>query len=72
MTNRKQEISERLERFLILPDANEWIYIRELRNEIAHDYPLLENDIVHILNELLTKTDVLYGIYDKMKAVYKE
>ena len=33
--------------------------------------PLLENDIVHILNELLTKTDVLYGIYDKMKAVYK-
>ena len=71
MTNRKQEISERLERFLILPDANEWIYIRELRNEIAHDYPLLENDIVHILNELLTKTDVLYGIYDKMKTVYE-
>ena len=65
-----RDILNRLERFQILPDANEWIYIRELRNEIAHDYPLLENDVVHILNELLTKTDVLYGIYDKMKAVY--
>lgn len=45
--------------------------ISELRNEIAHDYPLLENDVVHILNELLSKTNVLYSIYDKMKAVYK-
>lgn len=66
-----RDILNRLERFHILPDANEWLYIRELRNEIAHDYPLLENDVVHILNELLTKTDVLYGIYDKMKAIYK-
>ena len=49
----------RLERYQILPNANEWIYMRELRNEIAHDYPLLENDIVHILNELLSKTNVL-------------
>lgn len=66
-----RDILNRLERFQILPDANEWVYIRELRNEIAHDYPLMENDVVHILNELLSKTDVLCGIYDKMKAVYK-
>ena len=66
-----RDILNRLERFQILPDANEWVYIRELRNEIAHDYPLMENDVVHILNELLSKTDVLCGIYDKMKAIYK-
>ena len=66
-----RDILNRLERYQILPNANEWIYMRELRNEIAHDYPLLENDIVHILNELFSKTNVLYGIYDKMKAVYK-
>jgi uncharacterized protein with HEPN domain len=66
-----RDILNRLERFQILPEANEWIYIRELRNEIAHDYPLMENDVVHILNELLSKTDVLYCIYDKMKTIYK-
>lgn len=66
-----RDILNRLERYQILPNANEWIYMRELRNEIAHDYPLLENDIVHILNELLSKTNVLYGIYEKIKALYK-
>jgi len=65
-----RDILNRLERFRILPDANEWVYIRELRNEIAHDYPLMENDVVHILNELLSKTEVLFGIYEKMKAMY--
>ena len=65
-----RDILNRLERFRILPDANEWVYIRELRNEIAHDYPLMENDVVHILNELLSKTEVLFGIYEKLKAVY--
>ena len=29
----------RLERYLIIPSADEWTYIRELRNEISHDYP---------------------------------
>ena len=65
-----RDILNRLERFRILPDANEWVYIRELRNEIAHDYPLMENDVVHILNELLSKAEVLFGIYEKMKVVY--
>ena len=65
-----RDILNRLERYHILSDANEWIYIRELRNEIAHDYPLLENDVVRILNELFSKVDVLYGIYDKLKASF--
>ena len=65
-----RDILNRLERYHILPDTNEWIYIRELRNEIAHDYPLMENDVVRILNELFSKVNVLYGIYDKLKACY--
>lgn len=66
-----RDILNRLERYHILPDANEWIYIRELRNEIAHDYPLMENDVVRILNELFSKVNVLYGIYDKLGIVSK-
>ena len=65
-----RDILNRLEKYKFLPDANEWIYIRELRNEIAHDYPLMENDVVTILNELFSKVNTMYGIYDKLKAVY--
>lgn len=65
-----RDILNRLEKYKFLPDANEWIYIRELRNEIAHDYPLMENDVVHILNELFSKVNTMYGIYDKLKVAY--
>lgn len=65
-----RDILNRLEKYKFLPDANEWIYIRELRNEIAHDYPFMENDVVHILNELFSKVNTMYGIYDKLKAAY--
>ena len=63
-----RDILNRLERFNIIPSADEWIYIRELRNEIAHDYPLYENEIVAILNELVVKVEVVIDIYNKLKV----
>ncbi|ADV43935.1 hypothetical protein [Bacteroides helcogenes] len=65
-----RDILNRLERYRILPGAEEWTYIRELRNEISHDYPLQEADVVTILNELLSKVEVLFGIYHKLKNIY--
>ena len=62
-----RDILNRLERFNIIPSADEWVYIRELRNEIAHDYPLYENEIVVILNELVVKVEVVIDIYNKLK-----
>lgn len=43
---------------------------QEIIDEISHDYPLLESDVVTILNELLSKVEVLFGIYQKLKNVY--
>lgn len=65
-----RDILNRLERYLIIPSADEWTYIRELRNEISHDYSLLESDMVTILNELFSKVEVLHAIYNKLKNVY--
>lgn len=65
-----RDILNRLERYLLIPSADEWTYIRELRNEISHDYPLLESDVVAVLNELLSKVELLFGIYHKLKDVY--
>lgn len=64
-----RDILNRLERYQFIESAEEWGYIRELRNEIAHDYPLLENDVVSVLNELISKVPLLKGIYNRIKAV---
>lgn len=65
-----RDILDRLERYRLLPSAEEWVYIRELRNELAHDYPVSDNDVVELLNELFIKTGVLFGIYEKIKQAY--
>lgn len=66
-----RDILNRLERFHFIDNAEEWGYIRELRNEIAHDYPLLENDIVSVINELISKVFTLEDIYGRLKGVLK-
>lgn len=63
-----RDILNLLERYHFIDSADEWGYIRELRNEIAHDYPLMENDIVPVLNELISKVSILKSIYKRMKA----
>ena len=67
-----RDILNRLERYLIIPSADEWIYMRELRNEISHDYPLLDTDVITILNELLSKVEVLFSIYNELKNRFNQ
>lgn len=67
-----RDVLDRLERYRIIPSANDWVYIRELRNELSHDYPLLEADVVTVLNELFQKVYVLLDIYDKIKRAVQQ
>ena len=67
-----RDILNRLERYHLINSAEEWVYIRELRNEIAHDYPLSDTDVVEVLNELFSKVEVLFTIYEKIKQACKE
>lgn len=62
-----RDILNLLERYHFIENAEEWGYIRELRNEIAHDYPLSENDVVSVLNELISKVSTLKAIYERLK-----
>ena len=66
-----RDILNMLERYSLLPDANEWTYIRELRNETAHDYPLFNSDVLAVLNELFSKTKTLVEIYENIKSVFE-
>ena len=65
-----RDILDRLERYRLLHSTEEWFYIRELRNELTHDYPVSDKDVVELLNELFIKTEVLFGIYEKIKQAY--
>lgn len=67
-----RDILNRLERYQIIPSASEWVYIRELRNSIAHDYPISEEDNVTILNELISKAEVLSSIYETLKETVRK
>ena len=67
-----RDILDRLERYRLIPGSEEWVYIRELRNELAHDYPLSDKDVVEVLNELFSKVEVLFAIYEKIKQACKE
>lgn len=62
-----RDILNRLERYNIIPSVSEWIYVHELRNEIAHDYPIDDQEVVQAINELINKTDILLEIYKELK-----
>ena len=65
------DILNRLERLKIIDDAKEWQYIRELRNAIAHDYPLDEGEVIESLNELFNRQENLRKIYFRLKEVFE-
>lgn len=66
------DILRLMERYGFIDQADEWATIRELRNEIAHDYPLLENDAVAAINELIRQFDTLKVIYGRLRKVVEE
>ena len=66
-----RDILNRLERYNIIPSVSEWIYVRELINEIAHDYPIDDQEVVQAINELINKTDLPLEIYKELKKRFR-
>lgn len=64
-----RDVLNLLERYNLINSAEEWQYMRELRNTITHEYSLDVNDIVDALNELIIKLPELKEIYHRLKAV---
>ncbi|MEA2019548.1 MAG: hypothetical protein U9N59_14000 [Campylobacterota bacterium] len=61
------DILNRLEKLEIL-DKNRWLELREVRNEIAHEYSFNQDEVVDNINLIYNKTDELISTY---KDVYK-
>ncbi|SFV70689.1 hypothetical protein MNB_SM-5-504 [hydrothermal vent metagenome] len=56
------DILNRLEELEIV-DKNEWLNLREIRNEIAHEYSFNQDEVVENINLIYQKTDKLIDIY---------
>jgi len=56
-------IRAKLEQLEVLPDKTEWLYLRKLRNEESHEYPLVDEEAVAALNNLINSREKLAEYY---------
>ena len=63
-----RDVLDRLERLGVIDSVESWVYMRELRNTIAHDYPLDTQEVVLSLNELVGSTETLKVIYERLEG----
>jgi len=65
------DILNRLEELEVI-DKNRWLDLREVRNEIAHEYSFNQNEVVDSINIIYNKVDELVSIYQKISSFVKE
>lgn len=58
------DILNKLEKLNILGSKDQWLMLRELRNEVTHEYPYNRNEIVEGLNELHDQCITLSRIWE--------
>ncbi|MCF8038000.1 MAG: hypothetical protein K9K79_01660 [Desulfohalobiaceae bacterium] len=61
------DILNRLEQLGLIEDVDQWQFFRNLRNNLAHDYPESLEQTVDTLNVLFEKIDILESMYLHMK-----
>jgi len=57
-----RDILNRLERLKIIDSSDTWLALRELRNDLAHEYPIMLEETIDKLNHLLVQLPVLENI----------
>ncbi|QOP44675.1 hypothetical protein FJR45_01225 [Sulfurimonas sediminis] len=64
------DILNRLEELEVI-DKNEWLALREIRNEIAHEYSFNQDEVVDTINIIYEKSDRLVNIYKSVHTFVK-
>jgi hypothetical protein len=59
------DMLNRLDKLEIL-DKNKWLELREVRNEIAHEYSFNQDEVVENINLIYDKTDELVSVYNQL------
>ena len=65
------DILNRLEELEVL-DKNKWLRLREVRNEIAHEYSFNTDEVVDSIESIFYKSDELIEIYNNTLSFCKD
>jgi len=67
-----RDILNRLERLKIIDSSDTWLALRELRNDLAHEYPMMLDETIDKLNHLFTQLPVLENIFITIERLVKQ
>lgn len=62
------DILIRLEKLGLLTDYREWIKMREMLNQLAHEYPSEVKETIDALNQLFSSTEKISKIFANLKS----
>jgi len=60
-----RDILNKMEKFRIIDNHETWNKLRETRNDISHEYPVITNEAIIALNELFILKKDLENIYNE-------
>jgi uncharacterized protein with HEPN domain len=63
-----RDIFNRSEKIGIAEDWEQWFELRQMRNEISHEYPVISDEGVSSLNKIILSLDYLQNAYSKCIA----
>lgn len=58
-----RDILNKVEKFGIIHDRNEWLEMREIRNDVSHEYPVISEEAINALNSIFQLRDKIEKIY---------
>ena len=61
----------KLEELNIIPDADEWILLRETRNIATHEYPFVTDEVIRGLNLLNNHYQSMMKIWERVESYVK-
>ena len=64
------DILNRLEKLNLLEDKNQWLYLREVRNNLTHEYDDDANGMSLAINNIYIQKDILFSIYYQIRKFY--
>ena len=62
------DLLNKLEQLDVIPDKSDWLYLRKLRNEVSHEYPLVDDETVASLNSLVNFKNKLNQFYQACRS----
>lgn len=62
-----RDILNSLERLKIIDSSDTWLALRELRNDLAHEYPMMLEETIDKLNHLYMHLPILEKILDTIE-----